>query len=117
MSGRRAILRSVIGKPYSVGGEGPESFDCYGLARFVLREAYGIELPSSRFAPVARRAWRRLTTPADGALVLMGVQDKHVGVFVAGGFLHATSGTGVVFDDLLSLRFRGLGKIRMYLPA
>ena len=114
---RRALLRGLIGKPYLAGGEGPDAFDCYGLARYVLRELYGVRLPETRQAPIPRRAWRRLAEPVDGAVVLMGVTDTHIGVFVAGGVLHAMSDIGVVFDDLLSLRFRGFSHLRIYTPA
>ncbi|MDB5597370.1 MAG: hypothetical protein JWM36_4331 [Hyphomicrobiales bacterium] len=114
---RRAFLRSLIGKPYLAGAEGPDAFDCYGLGRHVLRSLFNVSLPESRSAPVARGAWRKAVMPCDGAVVLMGVGDKHIGVWIAGGVLHAMSATGVVFDDLHSLRFRGLGRIRMYLST
>lgn len=106
-----------MGKPYEAGASGPDLFDCYGLARHVLQNLFSISLPNDRQARVSRHAWRRIVHPMDGAIVLMGVGDKHIGVWISGGVLHAMSGTGVVFDDLHSLRLRGLGRIRMYCPA
>lgn len=118
MSPRKAFLRSVIGKPYAPGAQGPDAFDCYGLARVALRELYGRELPD-RADPADRRAWRRAPVAVEGAIVLMGAGavDKHIGLYVAGGLLHAIEGLGVIHDDLLSLRFRGICNLRIYVPA
>lgn len=114
---RRSFLRALIGKPYALGASGPDFFDCYGLARHVLRTLYALNLPADRHEQVARRDWKRTVIPVEGAVVIMGQGDKHIGVWVAGGVLHAMSGLGVVFDDLHTLHFRGLGRIRMYIPA
>jgi hypothetical protein len=114
---RRAFLRALIGKPYEAGAGGPLAFDCYGLTRHVLRNLFCVSLPADPHAPINRRAWRRIVHPADGAVVIMGQVDKHIGVWISGGVLHAMEGVGVVFDDIHSLRFRGFGKIRMYVPA
>lgn len=111
---RRDFLRAVIGKPYKAGGVGPDDFDCYGLARHVLAGLFHVELPDSRFAPVARQQWRRLKLPCDGALIVMGSDSKHVGVYLAGGVLHALEGVGVIHDDLASLSLRGFGNLRAY---
>lgn len=114
---KRGLIRSLIGKPYAAGADGPTAFDCYGLVRFVLRSLFSIALPESRHAPILRRAWRRCWKPVDGSIVLMGMGDKHIGIVVSGGVLHALDGVGVVFDDFLSLRFRGFDRIRIYRPA
>ena len=112
---RRAFLRALVGNPYEAGGNGP-SWDCYGLARHVLQNLFSVSLPTDPHAPVSRHAWRRVVHPADGAICLMGQTDKHIGVWISGGVLHAMEGIGVVFDDVHSLRLRGFGKIRMYVP-
>lgn len=104
-----------MGNPYEAGGNGP-SWDCYGLARHVLQNLFSVSLPTDPHAPVSRHAWRRVVHPADGAICLMGQTDKHIGVWISGGVLHAMEGIGVVFDDVHSLRLRGFGKIRMYVP-
>lgn len=38
------ISDHFIGKPYRVGGEGPDDYDCYGLTRAIAAER-GFELP------------------------------------------------------------------------
>ena len=114
---RRAILRGLIGKPYRIGAEGPDAFDCYGLARHILREIYAVHLPESSQSPIIRKAWRRVPGLIDGAVVLMGQKDTHIGVCVANGVIHALAGIGVVFDDVHSLHFRGLGHLRIYQPT
>jgi len=40
----RDVLIEQLGKPYAYAMEGPDSFDCSGLVRFVYRQI-GIELP------------------------------------------------------------------------
>src|SRR3990167_1650829 len=35
----------LVGIPYRKGGIASDGFDCYGLVRFVAREAVGIKLP------------------------------------------------------------------------
>lgn len=114
---RRAFLRGLIGKPYQAGASGPDRFDCYGLARFVMGELFSIVLPDTRSGQIDRRAWRRCYPPKDGSIVLMGQTDTHIGVFIGGGVIHALDPDGVVFDDLLSLQFRGFTNLRTYSPA
>lgn len=41
---RMTDLTDLIGKPFKDGGRGPDSYDCYGLAKEVYHR-YGIELP------------------------------------------------------------------------
>lgn len=110
----RANLARLIGRPYSAGGNGPEAFDCYGLAAHVLREIFGVDLPARSVGALSDyRAWRRIEVPVDGALVMMDhARGRHVGVYLAEerGVIHALEECGVVFDDLQSLTFRGLGK-------
>lgn len=119
-SDARAALRGVIGKPYRAGGCGPDAFDCYGLARFVMGAVFDVALPD-RLDPAAirRQAWRRAPVPRDGAIVLMGSgpTPKHIGVYVGDGVLHAIEGAGVVLDPFIALTFRGFGHFRVYLPA
>lgn len=35
----------LIGRPYDLGAGGPDSFDCWGLVRWVFKNVHGIELP------------------------------------------------------------------------
>jgi cell wall-associated NlpC family hydrolase len=129
-----ARLAALIGRPYAVGADGPDCFDYYGLARHVLREVYGQDLPAiarptaepravarAILAHPERAAWEKVAEPFDGALVLMGNvdgRDFHLGVAVADGrqmlVLHTDEGPGVMADDLLTLPARGFHKITFF---
>ena len=39
---------AYIGRPWELGAEGPDAFDCWGLAKTLQAERYGRELPSLR---------------------------------------------------------------------
>jgi cell wall-associated NlpC family hydrolase len=56
-----AAARSMIGRPYALGGVGPGSFDCSGLTQWAMRQA-GVTLPRTSYSqwgvgtPVSRAA-------------------------------------------------------------
>lgn len=121
-----------IGRPWTVGGQGPDSFDCWGFVRFVQKEHYGRDLPfididannlratikGMMFHDV-RKVWENVSRPSDGDAVLMahGKYPTHVGIWVdvdGGGVLHCTRGEGVVFSSLSALRIAGWGRIEYY---
>lgn len=115
---RGVYLRSLMGRPYEAGADGPESYDCEGLVRVVWREVFGRVLPGRSDVALVRRAWRVLEQPVDGAVVMMRLEEQHVGVWLAeGGVLHALERVGVVFDNPTSLRVRGFGDPRYYVPG
>ena len=115
---RVEILRGLIGKPYESGAEGPDRFDCLGLAALVLREVFCCDLPRDHASILAaRRIWFPSRMPSDGSIVLMRDGDKHIGVWLTengGGVLHATQRRGVIFDSPLGLRKSGFGIPRFY---
>lgn len=137
MNNRIARLRALIGRPYQVGADGPDMFDCYGLARHVLGEVYGVALPPiaretaepraaarAILAHPERAAWERVSSARDGDLVLMGNidgRDFHLGVFVADGarrlVLHTDAPTGVVADDWPTLLAKGFHNVRYFRRA
>ena len=91
----------LIGKPYLDGGLGPDSFDCFGLVRWVWHKALGICLPEKHLG------WRRfgdvLPWPCEIRLydILMfeslNIVD-HVGVMVSETeFLH----TGRIYGGVV----------------
>lgn len=125
-----AHLESLIGKPYELGAEGPDRFDCYGLARVVLRLAAGYELPASDRGPdlVAtireareRHRWQMVQAPEAWDLVLMGnviERTHHLGVWFfpdrRGAVIHAHPVMNVCIHDLPSLRAQGFNDLRFY---
>lgn len=91
-----------LGLPWAPGAEGPQAFDCWGLARHVQRVHYGRPLPQLRVAAlrtqagpaqtrallelVRRSGWRLLDdwyTMADGDLLRMqSSEGPHIGTVV-----------------------------------
>lgn len=84
------------GLPWAPGADGPDAFDCWGLAREVQLTRHGRELPRLAIASpcdvpeqwatlrglVQRSGWRRVSdTPREGDLLLMlnGEGLPHIG--------------------------------------
>jgi cell wall-associated NlpC family hydrolase len=125
---RAVLLRSLVGKPYERGSDGPLAFDCYGLVRLVSRDVFGRELPGrDTMTALSHQRWRRVRFPEDGAIALMEIAgEKHIGIWLReGGVLHAVAPPGwktgdrrpaVVFDALITLPMRGYSRPRFYVP-
>lgn len=123
------LANSVVGLPYRDGGEGPDAYNCWGIARLVARELHGRELP---FAPIAGlmeqvtatgllRAWRRLQEPAHGAIgyTASTAAPRHIVTYLAndrGVVLHALEGCGVVCWPVIQLETYGFLRVAWYLP-
>lgn len=122
LSDRAAHVNSLLGRRYEAGGMGPESYDCYGLARHLQAEFFGRDLPrfqlpaeAGRFAVASaiavhpeRARWVPVARPVDGAMVVMARQDCgfHVGVYLAmdrGLVVHTIEQTGVVAETPFQL--------------
>jgi cell wall-associated NlpC family hydrolase len=124
-----------LGKPYQIGAQGPDRFDCWGFFRYIQRERFGIDVPfidadAGNFHEVARRfrdsdereMWISVTSPKEGDAVLMAhcKYPSHVGVWLdvdGGGVLHCVRGEGVVFGSLTSLKNSGWGKVEYFRHA
>ncbi|HEX4323557.1 MAG TPA: C40 family peptidase [Gaiellaceae bacterium] len=84
--GNRVVsyARHFLGIPYSWGGSSPRSgFDCSGLVRFVYGH-FGIGLPHSSWADLARgrRITRRSLRPGD---LVFFYGASHVGIYAGRG--------------------------------
>lgn len=120
---RRKFVKSVLNKPWKLGHEGPDSFDCWGLFRHTEREVYGIEVPMIQLPKGAdpdmisavfqihpiRNQWVKSKYPTDGCAVLMYRQiiGHHIGVFIGldeGVVLHCVEGASVQVDSILRLK-------------
>ena len=93
-----SFARQYLGKPYSYGAGGPNSFDCSGFTSFVYRH-FGYSIPrSSGSQGGAGRAVSKANLAA-GDIVLFtspnsGGAIGHVGIYIGGGnFIHASSGS------------------------
>ena len=77
---------SQLGKPYSYGAVGPNSFDCSGLVGYCLTGSY------SRFCSTGDIiGWPRVTNPQPGDIcVVHNSSRQHTGVYIGGGqMIHA----------------------------
>lgn len=141
MTRRSEFLSSVMGAPWVPHADGPDAYDCWHLTRRTQSAIFGRDLPdavlpasfSARdvIAAVAshpeRTRWHEVEpdemgfVPApDGAIVLMArvSREAHVGTWFApeARVLHADERSGVIFDDLASLRAAGWHRITFYAP-
>ena len=93
-----------------LGGNGPSSFDCSGLAYYAMTQA-GFTV--SRFSAAAyseQSSWTKITDTGSlqkGDLVFFYSENwtsiNHMGIYTGGGqFVHASSGQGKVMVSDLS---------------
>ncbi len=116
-------LDRFIGLPYREGARGPDAFDCYGLVAAVLQAVRGVSLPDwCQAAPGPQAASRaisaalagevaggrteRVEIPTDYDIAIVGstTRPHHVGVFVAGGVLHASRALGSAWHPMSRFR-------------
>jgi hypothetical protein len=114
-----------IGKPWVVASDGPEAYDCWGLVVEIHRRFYGRTL---EIIPVEennlkalirtidahpeRKRWDTIRKPKESDIALMRQSRHpiHVGIWLdvdGGGILHCIQGSGVVYQNLLSLGATG----------
>ncbi len=103
------IALTQMGKPYVLGGNGPNSYDCSGLAYYAMTNAgYSVQRYSaSAYSGVS--SWTKITNTASlqkGDLVFFKSDTSsyisHMGIYTGGGqFVHASSGQGKVMVSAL----------------
>lgn len=97
------FAKSLVGKPYSYGSTGPNSFDCSGFVFYVFKN-FGINLPrtSQAQAYVGKRVSKSELKPGDLVFSNTYSSLSHVGVYIGDGqFVHAAnSGTGVTVSGV-----------------
>lgn len=123
---------NYLGLPWVSGHEGPTSFDCWGLVRYVQKQHYGRDLSSIHVDADNVRAvvhafngndernrWHKVDAPKDGDCLLLSQSEEptHVGVWLdvdGGGLLHAVKGAGVVFSSPANIRLMGYNILGAY---
>src|ERR1051325_7200586 len=109
---RADLYLDLLGKPFEWGGRGPDSFDCYGLVKFVLGRN-GINIPdypsnksgvlNSLMILSEMRKFEK-SNAEDGAVAVFRMDfsgPSHVGIVVdRNAFLHITENTQVVREEL-----------------
>ncbi len=136
---RNEFLSSLIGKPWRANAEGPDAFDCWHLAKYVMEKLYRIEIPHIEVPSNPdwkwmieqftnhdyKKQWNEIEQPkngllkaSDGALCLMArfSQPAHIGVLCLPEkrVIHCDQRDGVIFQDLLTLRTSGWARLRFY---
>lgn len=122
----------LIGLPWVRGAMGPDSYDCWGLAREVQRRLFSRDMPAIETPPESlvglarlianspiRRSWRRSERPCHGAMVEMARERTpwHIGVYLdvdGGGVIHSAQHAGVCFDRVAVLRLGGWRRVTYY---
>src|SRR6266516_4047299 len=87
-----AFAQAQVGKPYCNTGArfGPDCFDCSGLTTSAWR-AGGLEIPTVSGAQGSAFPHVDLGSLQPGDLITTSSWSAHVGIWVGGGYVHATS--------------------------
>ena len=105
-----AYAKTLLGKPYVWGAQGPNSFDCSGFTYYVFKNAAGITLPRTSSAQSKYGTYVSKSNLKAGDLIFFDTVGPnngavtHVGIYIGNGqFIHAASGQGkVVINNLNS---------------
>ena len=111
-----------IGLPYLDNGRTPTGVDCWGLARLLYKDEFGIDLPSYTEEYIGgtdphiveavnlyKDNWEDTTTPDIGDLCLFNIfgEPMHVGVFIGDNkFLHCRRGSDSVIESLTNIKWK-----------
>ncbi len=94
-----------LGKPYVYGGNGPNSFDCSGFAKYIYSN-FGINLSRTSYSQVNEGYYVSKENLQAGDLVFFksGGSVSHVGIYISDGMMiHASSpGDYVKYDSINS---------------
>ena len=94
-----AYAKTLLGKPYVWGAQGPNSFDCSGFTYYVFKNKAGIVLPRTSSAQSKYGTYVSKSNLKAGDLVFFdtnGANDgnvSHVGMYIGNGqMIHASYG-------------------------
>ncbi|MEF9991134.1 MAG: SH3 domain-containing protein [Romboutsia sp.] len=104
------VAKTLLGKPYVWGAEGPSSFDCSGFTQYVMKKGAGVSIPrvsrdqSKNGQAISKSELRK------GDLVFFDTEGSnngsvsHVAIYMGNDeLIHASSGAGkVVISKLTS---------------
>ena len=123
-----------LNKPWTKGGRGPDTFDCWGLVYHIYKTHLGIMLPSypninaSNLRQVRdtitngalEETWNELDAPVNCCVVAMSKNTKslhHVGIYLetdGGLILHSTPNACVIAQSERDLKKWGFQRIEYY---
>ena len=106
-----AFAYAQIGKPYSWGADGPDSYDCSGLTLAAWRQA-GVELPHNARRQYGSTAHISRADLHPGDLIFYYGGISHVAMYIGGGkMIHAPEyGERVRIADVDLLPIHGYGR-------
>jgi peptidoglycan DL-endopeptidase CwlO len=84
-----AFAQAQLGKPYEYAASGPDTYDCSGLTMRAW-QAGGLSLPHYSGAQAAMFPRVQLDQLAPGDLITTSSWSAHIGIWVGGGYIHAT---------------------------
>ncbi len=98
--------KTLQGKRYVLGGNGPSVFDCSGYVRYVLKNV-GVVLPRTSYDQSKVVKYKTIDSIGDlskGDLMFFKTSSKeigHVGIYLGGSkFIHCAPGVGVKIETL-----------------
>ena len=108
------LANAEVGKAYAWGGNGPQGFDCSGLAQYVYSKAAGMNLSRTTYSQVKEGKKVSLQNLKPGDLLFWGSSTApyHVGIYVGNNqYVHAATPTqGVVKENLSSYFYPSVAK-------
>ncbi|MEX2254388.1 MAG: NlpC/P60 family protein [Acidimicrobiia bacterium] len=84
-----AFAQAQVGKPYEYAASGPDTYDCSGLTMRAW-QAGGISMPHYSGAQAAMFPPVPLDQLQPGDLITTSSWSAHIGIWVGGGYVHAT---------------------------
>ncbi|RDY23946.1 cell wall hydrolase [Romboutsia maritimum] len=103
------FAKTLLGKPYVWGAEGPSSFDCSGFTQYVFKKSAGVSIPrvsreQSKFGQYVNRSELQ-----KGDIIAFDTEGSnngyvsHVGIYMGNNdVIHASSGAGKVIISKLN---------------
>ncbi|KGG54835.1 C40 family peptidase [Lactobacillus sp. wkB10] len=108
------LANAEVGKSYAWGGNGPQGFDCSGLAQYVYSKATGVNLSRTTYSQVKQGKKVSMQNLKPGDLLFWGSSTApyHVGIYVGDNqYVHAaTPAQGVVKENLSSYFYPSVAK-------
>ncbi len=117
------FAKTLLGKPYVWGAEGPSSFDCSGYTQYVFKKSVGISLPraSREQAKFGKSVSRNNLQKGDLiALDMEGAnngQVNHIGIYMGDGRIIHASATKkkVLISNMTDYYYKSIVSIRRVL--
>ncbi len=109
-----SLAKSLLGKPYVWGAQGPSSFDCSGFTYYVFKNAANVTLPrvskdQSKYGTYVSKSNLKI-----GDLIFFDTDGSnngnvsHVGIYLGNNeFIHASSTKGKVVISQMSSYYNG----------